>query len=130
MYDHVSLKVKDFRKSRRFYERALAPLGYELQGEDDGTTAGFGAGKATGLWISEGKPPSSSVHVAFASPSRAAVKAFHEAALEAGGRDNGPPGIRESYSPTYYAAFVYDPDGNNIEAVCHAAGKGAGAEDS
>jgi catechol 2,3-dioxygenase-like lactoylglutathione lyase family enzyme len=130
MHDHVGLKVKDFGKSKRFYEKALAPLGYRLQGEYDGPSAGFGAGEMTWLWISEGKPVSSNVHIAFASPTRAAVKAFHAAAMEAGGRDNGPPGIREGYSPTYYAAFVYDPDGNNIEAVCHVAEGSAGAGDA
>jgi catechol 2,3-dioxygenase-like lactoylglutathione lyase family enzyme len=119
MYDHLSLTVKDFKKSKRFYQKALAPLGYKLQGGDD-SSAGFGPEQTTALWISEGKPASSAVHVAFASPSRSAVDAFHVAALEAGGRDNGRPGLRESYSPTYYAAFAYDPDGNNIEAVCHA----------
>ena len=119
MYDHVSLKVKDYRKSKRFYEKALAPLGYKLQGEYGGSTAGFGAGQTTALWISEGQPASSGAHIAFASPSRAAVDGFHVAAMEAGGRDNGAPGLRENYSFTYYAAFVYDPDGNNIEAVCH-----------
>ena len=120
MFDHVSLKVKDYKKSKRFYEMALKPLGWKLQGEYDATSAGFGPGDATVLYISEGKPVSGAVHVAFASPSRAAVKKFHVAALEAGGRDNGAPGIRENYSPTYYAAFAYDPDGNNLEAVCHA----------
>jgi len=119
MYDHVSLKVKNYAKSKRFYENALAPLGYKLQGEFGGKTAGFGAGETTSLWISEGSPVATGVHVAFASPTRAAVKAFHAAALKAGGRDNGAPGIREHYTPTYYAAFAHDPDGNNIEAVCH-----------
>jgi catechol 2,3-dioxygenase-like lactoylglutathione lyase family enzyme len=119
MYDHLSLKVKEYKKSRRFYEKALAPLGIKLQGEYDGSTAGFGPGESTHLWISEGQPASTGVHIAFAAPSRAAVGSFHTAAMEAGGRDNGAPGIRESYSPTYYAAFVIDPDGNNIEAVCH-----------
>ena len=120
MFDHVSLKVKDFKKSKRFYEMALAPLGWKLQGEYDSTSAGFGPGESTILYVSEGKPVSAAVHLAFASPSRGAVKKFHVAALEAGGKDNGAPGIRESYAPTYYAAFAHDPDGNNIEAVCHA----------
>ncbi|HZI93681.1 MAG TPA: VOC family protein [Patescibacteria group bacterium] len=119
MYDHLSLKVREYKKSRQFYEKALAPLGIALQGEDDGSTAGFGPGESTLLWISEGQPASTGLHIAFAAPSRAAVGSFHNAAMEAGGRDNGAPGIRESYSPTYYAAFVIDPDGNNIEAVCH-----------
>ena len=118
MYDHVSLKVKDFAKSKRFYEKALAPLGLKVQSAD-AASAGFGAGDTTGLWISQESPAVTGVHVAFAAPNRAAVKAFHVAAMEAGGRDNGAPGVRESYAPTYYAAFVYAPDGNNIEAVCH-----------
>ena len=120
MYDHLSLKVKDYKKSKRFYEKALEPLGYTLQGEYDGNTAGFGPGKSTALWISQGTTASSGVHLAFASPSRTAVKSFYTAAMEAGGRDNGGPGVRENYAPTYYAAFVFDPDGNNVEAVCHA----------
>src|SRR5687767_10196290 len=118
MYDHISLKVKSFAKSRRFYEMALAPLGYTMQSADDGS-AGFGPGDTPAFWISEGTPLSAGVHIAFAGPSRAAVQKFHVAAMEAGGRDNGKPGLRENYAPTYYAAFVYDPDGNNIEAVCH-----------
>jgi catechol 2,3-dioxygenase-like lactoylglutathione lyase family enzyme len=120
MYDHVSLKVKSFAKSRRFYEMALAPLGYKVLSTDD-EGAGFGPGDTPAFWISEGTPLSSGVHIAFSSPSRAAVQKFHVAAMEAGGRDNGKPGLRENYSPTYYAAFVFDPDGNNIEAV-HKAG--------
>ena len=120
MYDHVSLKVKNFAKSRRFYESALKPLGFTLQSADE-SSAGFGSGDTTSLWISEGTPVSAAVHLAFAAPSRAAVGAFHVAALEAGGRDNGKPGLRENYSPTYYAAFAHDPDGNNIEAVFHGA---------
>jgi catechol 2,3-dioxygenase-like lactoylglutathione lyase family enzyme len=119
MYDHVSLKVKDFGKSKRFYESALAPLGIKVQSADAGS-AGFGAGETTGLWIAQDSPAVSGVHIAFAAPNRAAVNAFHAAGLKAGGRDNGAPGVRDSYSPTYYAAFVYDPDDNNIEAVCHA----------
>jgi catechol 2,3-dioxygenase-like lactoylglutathione lyase family enzyme len=118
MYDHISLKVKNYAKSRRFYEKALAPLGYKLRGEEDGS-AGFGPDETTALWISEGSPASAGVHIAFRSPSRDAVHAFYTAAMEAGGRDNGAPGLREHYAPTYYAAFVFDPDGNNIEAVCH-----------
>lgn len=118
MYDHVSLKVKSFARSRRFYESALKPLGYTLQSADE-SSAGFGSGETTSLWITAGTPVSDSVHIAFAAPSRAAVAAFHVGALEAGGRDNGKPGLRENYGPTYYAAFAYDPDGNNIEAVCH-----------
>jgi catechol 2,3-dioxygenase-like lactoylglutathione lyase family enzyme len=117
MYDHISLKVKNFPQSRRFYQSALEPLGCALQSQDE-SNAGFGPGATTALWISAGAPVSSGVHIAFAAPSRRAVDAFHAAALAAGGRDNGRPGLRENYGPTYSAAFAYDPDGNNIEAVC------------
>ena len=117
MFDHVSLKVKDSMKSTKFFARALEPLGYRCTQEYDGG-AGFGRGDSTSFWIGQGDPHSPGVHVAFAAPDRSSVDAFHAAALRAGGRDNGAPGIRESYGPTYYAAFVLDPDGNNIEAVC------------
>jgi catechol 2,3-dioxygenase-like lactoylglutathione lyase family enzyme len=117
MYDHIGIKVTNFPKSRRFYESALKPLGYTVQSQGE-TSAGFGTKVATALWISAGTPAASGLHIAFAAPSRDAVSAFHAAALGAGGRDNGKPGLREDYGPTYYAAFAYDPDGNNIEAVC------------
>ena len=117
MYDHVSLKVKDGGKSRKFFERALAPLGYKLLDEYEGG-AGFGAEDKSALWIAQGQPHAPAVHLAFAASNRAGVDAFHAEALGAGGRDNGRPGIRKNYGPDYYAAFVLDPDGNNIEAVC------------
>ncbi len=117
MYDHVSLKVKDGARSRKFFERALAPLGYRLLDESGGG-AGFGAEDKSALWIAPGAAHAPAVHLAFVATDRTGVNAFHEAALAAGGRDNGGPGIRESYGPNYYAAFVLDPDGNNIEAVC------------
>jgi len=119
MYDHIGLKVKNFPRSRRFYESALKPLGLTIQSQDE-TSAGFGTKQATGLWISAGAPAPTGLHIAFAAPTREAVAKFHAAALEAGGRDNGKPGLRESYGPTYYAAYAYDPDGNNVEAVCFA----------
>jgi len=118
MFDHITIRVKNFARSRAFYESALAPLGYKLM-DSGGTSAGFGNAGKTQLWIEEGTPVSAGLHVAFASPSHKGVQAFHAAALKNGGRDNGGPGLRESYSPTYYAAFAHDPDGNNIEAVCH-----------
>lgn len=117
MFDHVSLKVKDGNKSRRFYQRALAPLGYKVLDEYEGG-AGFGGEDKSALWIAQGEPHEPSLHLAFSAPDHSRVDAFYKAALEAGGRDNGKPGIRENYSPNYYAAFVFDPDGNNIEAVC------------
>lgn len=118
MIDHVSLKVKDFKKSLAFYAKALAPLGYKVlsEGED---YAGLGAGESPDLWISKGEPPKPGVHLAFNSKKRALVDRFHAEGLKAGGRDNGKPGIRKDYHPSYYGAFVFDPDGNNVEAVCH-----------
>jgi len=126
MLDHVGFNVSDYEHSKAFYLRVLAPLGYglvmEVTPEMTGTDvrhAGFGAGRKPDFWIGTGEPTHGSLHVALAAPDRAAVDAFHAAALEAGGRDNGAPGLRPQYHPTYYAAFVHDPDGHNIEAVCH-----------
>jgi len=121
VYDHVGLNVSDYEVSKQFYERTLAPLGYSVQMElAEWKTAGFGAeGVATDFWIGEREPRSAAIHVAFQAPDRATVDAFHAAGLAAGGTDNGPPGIREEYHPTYYGAYILDPDGNNIEAVCH-----------
>jgi catechol 2,3-dioxygenase-like lactoylglutathione lyase family enzyme len=119
MIDHVQLKVKSYEKSRQFYARALEALGYGVQYEDaPNKSAGFGTKAATELWIGEGGPRAP-VHLAFRAKDRSAVKKFHAAALAAGGSDNGAPGLRPDYSPTYYAAFVLDPDGNNVELVCH-----------
>ena len=119
MYDHISLKVRDFGKSLSFYRAALAPLGYEAQHLDEqGKSVGFGPKGAVALWIAEGTPPSSA-HVAFVSPSRKAVAQFFEAGLKSGGKDNGKPGLRLDYAEDYYAAFLFDPDGNNVEAVTH-----------
>lgn len=118
MIDHIGIDVSDYQRAKQFYTAALAALGYRLLMEY-GETAGFGADDPE-FWISQGEATRPGVHVAFRCDRRALVDRFHAAALAAGGRDNGPPGIREDYSPTYYAAFVYDPDGHNIEAVCHA----------
>ncbi len=118
MLDHIGLNVSDYAKSKAFYETALAPLGYELIMEVEGY-AGFGAGGKPDFWIYGGAATTPQVHVAFQSQNRAKVREFYEAALKAGGKDNGPPGIREIYHPNYYGAFVLDPDGHNIEAVCH-----------
>jgi catechol 2,3-dioxygenase-like lactoylglutathione lyase family enzyme len=117
MIDHVILGVDEFEASKEFYERALAPLGMGVVMAMPGGV-GFGAEGKPSFWIAD-REPSGPVHVAFASPDRASVDAFHAAALAAGGRDHGKPGLRPHYHPTYYAAFVYDRDGNNIEAVCH-----------
>ena len=119
MIDHVGLAVTDYEKSKAFYEGALAPLGYGLIMEF-GTVAGFGIQGKPDFWISAGEP-AASIHVAFASQDRPTVDAFHTAALAAAGTDNGAPGPRTQYHPNYYGAFVFDPDGNNVEAVCHQA---------
>src|SRR5688500_11093197 len=122
MFDHVSLKVRDFQKSSAFYRAALAPLGYEAQAVDEaGRSAGFGPKGKICLWIAEGSPPSSALHVALESPNRAAVSAFLDAALSTGGKDNGKPNLRPDYANDYYAAFVFDPDGHNVEAVVYEA---------
>lgn len=117
MIDHLGLHVRDLQRSVAFYTKALAPLGYThmMTFEQE---AGFGPGKPE-LWIVAGKAPTDSIHVAIRAKGRAEVRAFYEAAIAAGGTDNGPPGVRADYHPDYYAAFVKDPDGHNIEAVCH-----------
>ena len=121
MLDHVGLNVRDFETSKRFYADALKPLGYEVV-MDFGTSCGLGEGGKPDFWIVERDEPSAPVHVAIASPDRATVDAFHAAALGAGGKDHGEPGPRPHYHEHYYGAFVHDPDGNNIEAVCHRPG--------
>ncbi len=119
MYDHIGLKVKDADASVRFYEAALKPFGYVLCSRDD-SGAGFGPRGEPALWLTfNGKGAAGAgVHVAFRATDRATVDRFYKAGIEGGGRDNGRPGIRKDYSPTYYAAFLMDPDGNNVEAVC------------
>jgi catechol 2,3-dioxygenase-like lactoylglutathione lyase family enzyme len=120
MLDHVGLDVSDYERSKAFYEKALAPLGLTLMMEPVPEVGGFGDGHMPFFWIGKrGRGPESGVHVAFVAEDRETVDAFHAAALEAGGADNGGPGIREIYHPTYYGAFVLDPDGNNVEVVCH-----------
>ncbi len=120
MLDHVGVGVSDLDRSKAFYAAALAPLGYSLAFEFDGG-AGFGSGEGIpDFWIHEGDS-TAGAHVAFQARERSLVHAFHEAALAAGGTDNGEPGPRPQYTPTYYAAYARDPDGHNIEAVCHEA---------
>lgn len=134
MIDHVSLTVRDVAACRAFYDAAFAPLDiavlHEVSAEETGTVAymGYGptadsrspqAGKPS-FWIAGGETPSAPMHVAFVAQTREAVDAFYAAALAAGGKDNGPPGVRPYYHPNYYGAFVFDPDGRNVEAVCHA----------
>ncbi|MDT3685267.1 MAG: VOC family protein [Pseudorhodoplanes sp.] len=125
MIDHVGFPVSDYKRSKAFYEKALAPLGYTLikevqQDLNDAPAAGFGTGGKPDFWIGGEGGLDRPLHVAIAAKSRAAVDSFYAAALVAGGRDNGAPGIRAHYHPNYYGAFVLDPDGHNIEAVCHA----------
>ena len=116
MIDHVAINVSDVERSKAFYKTALAPLGYKVRMEfPEG--AGFGDERAV-FWIIHRPPVTTSAHVAFHGKTRQVVRDFHAAALKAGGKDNGAPGIREHYSPSYYGAFVLDPDGNNIELVC------------
>ena len=127
MLDHIGLAVADMERSKAFYEAALKPLGIGLVMEVTAAQtggeahAGFGAEEKPFFWIGTGAKPKGGAHVAFTARERAQVEAFHRAAMGAGGRDNGPPGLRPHYHPNYYGAFVLDPDGNNIEAVCHRA---------
>jgi catechol 2,3-dioxygenase-like lactoylglutathione lyase family enzyme len=114
MIAHTSLTVSDYRKSKAFFSKALAPLGY-TNNMEDGDAAGFNDGRNTDFWIGK-KASVIPLHIAFEAHSAEQVRAFHEAALAAGGKDNGKPGYRD-YWPGYYAAFVLDPDGNNVEAV-------------
>jgi catechol 2,3-dioxygenase-like lactoylglutathione lyase family enzyme len=118
MIDHTGVGVTDIAKSKAFYRAALAPLGYEVVMEWE-QGAGFGVPSKPDFWIGEGTPNPPPIHVAFRAESRQQVDAFFAAALAAGGRDNGAPGLRPHYHAHYYGAFVLDPDGHNIEAVCH-----------
>ncbi len=125
MIDHTGVAVGDFNMSKQFYTSALAPIGYELLMEVSAAetggceAAGFGVPPKPDFWIAGGTPNIPPAHVAFSAASRAEVDAFYKAAIGAGGRDNGAPGLRPHYHVNYYAAFVLDPDGHNIEAVCH-----------
>jgi catechol 2,3-dioxygenase-like lactoylglutathione lyase family enzyme len=125
MIDHVGFPVSDYARSKAFYEKALAPLGYVLvmevqQDQNDHSAAGFGANGKPDFWIGGEGGLNRPMHIAITSTDRAAVDAFYRAALAAGGKDNGAPGLRPNYHPNYYGAFVLDPDGHNVEAVCHA----------
>lgn len=128
MIDHAGFAVADYPRSRAFYERVLAPLGYAVVMEVTERETGpggyqgcrFGPPRKPAFWVGTGARPGTGTHVAFVAPDRGAVDAFHATALAAGATDNGAPGLRPHYHPDYYAAFVIDPDGNNVEAVCHA----------
>lgn len=117
--DHLTISVSNFERSLAFYERALAPLGITTRAKFDGF-AGMGKTRPQ-FWFAAGEVNKHKTHIAFAAESRADVDAFYRAAIAAGGKDNGAPGLRTLYHPTYYGAFVFDPDGYNVEAVCHAA---------
>ncbi len=128
MIDHIALSVRSYEASKAFYTRVLAPLGYELVMEPLPKMGGFGKNGKPDFWIGEVRPTywterhatgSAPIHVAFKAPNRAAVIAFHAAALAAGGEDFGAPGPRPLYHPSYFGAFVLDPDGNDVEAVLH-----------
>lgn len=126
MIDHMGISVADYAASKAFYDAVMPSLGAacimaltaaETHGTYEG--AGYGVDGKPSFWIGTGGPIKGRLHVAFSVPNRAAVDAFYKAAMAAGARDNGPPGIREHYHPNYYAAFILDLDGHNIEAVCH-----------
>jgi catechol 2,3-dioxygenase-like lactoylglutathione lyase family enzyme len=118
MFDHVSIGVTDFERSKAFYDRALKPLGIERLYAEGPTAAGYGIRPKAGFWIGQRSAVLSGTHIAFPAPDRATVDRFYAEALAAGGRDNGAPGLRPQYHADYYGAFVLDPDGHNIEAVC------------
>ncbi|MEJ0047253.1 MAG: VOC family protein [Rhodospirillales bacterium] len=125
MLDHIGFTVTDYARAKTFYAAALAPLSISLLFEvtpeqtGGGSHAGFGADGKPFFWIGDSGSVATGVHVALTAGSRAAVDAFYRAAIASGGRDNGAPGLRPHYHASYYGAFVFDPDGNNIEAVCH-----------
>jgi len=124
MIDHIGFPVADYARSKAFYLKALAPLGYALvmevqQDANDSPAAGFGANGKPDFWIGGEGALNRSVHIAVVARDRPSVDAFYRAALAAGGKDNGAPGLRPRYHPNYYGAFVLDPDGHNVEAACH-----------
>jgi catechol 2,3-dioxygenase-like lactoylglutathione lyase family enzyme len=124
MINHISIGSADLAKARKFYDAALKPLGYTCLSKDD-ASAGYGSDEAR-FWLLKAARPvaqnsESGLHLCFDAPDRKSVDAFYKAALAAGGKDNGKPGIRASYSPNYYAAFVIDPDGHRLEAYCGSA---------
>jgi len=119
MMDHITIGVTDLNRAREFYDRALAPLGIERLHAEGANFSGYGIRPKAFFWIGRREEVLTETHVAFLAADRATVRAFYDAALAAGSRDNGKPGLRPQYAPTYYGAFVLDPDGHNIEAVCY-----------
>ncbi len=119
MLDHVTIGVSDIERSKAFYDQALRPLGIERLYAEGPTSAGYGAGRKAFFWIGLRLALQTGTHVAFTAEDRETVQQFHRTALAAGGQDNGPPGLRPHYHENYYGAFILDPDGHNIEAVCH-----------
>jgi catechol 2,3-dioxygenase-like lactoylglutathione lyase family enzyme len=120
MLDHVTIGVSDTERSKKFYDRALRPLGITRLYAEGDHAAGYGISPKAFFWIGQKDMPQTGAHIAFTAPDRATVDRFHDEAIAAGGRDNGQPGLRPHYHANYYGAFVLDPDGHNIEAVCHA----------
>lgn len=124
MIDHTGVAVADFAAAKAFYDAAMAPLGASIlmtvpnEYTGGANVVGYGRDRPV-FWVADNKKPKDTIHIAFTANSRAEVDAFYAAAMAAGGRDNGAPGIRAHYHPDYYGAFVFDPDGNNVEAVCH-----------
>ena len=115
--DHIGISVSNYDRSREFYQKVLSSLGYQLI-EDIGGWAGFGKDEPQ-FWIGQNDRINNPIHLAFVAENREQVKQFYHAAIDAGAKDNGKPGLRQEYHPNYYGAFVIDPDGHNIEAVCH-----------
>jgi catechol 2,3-dioxygenase-like lactoylglutathione lyase family enzyme len=118
MFDHVGLRTKRYKSVEAFYNKLLPTLGIERLAKYP-DASGFGSGKEAAFWIGASKKGPSSVHLSFSAQTRAQVDKFHRKAIKLGAKDNGPPGLRPDYGRNYYAAFVVDPDGNNVEAVCH-----------
>ncbi len=124
MIDHIMVRVKDYQASRDFYDVVLAPLGYNRLMEF-GNSSGYGKDGMPSFWIGQQGDPHPRIHIAFSAKDRPSVDAFYETALRLGAKSDGAPGLRENYHPNYYGAFVLDPDGHNIEAVCHLPAKAA-----
>jgi catechol 2,3-dioxygenase-like lactoylglutathione lyase family enzyme len=123
MLDHVTIGVRDVGRSKEFYDRALRPLGITRLYAEGDRFVGYGVQPKAFFWIGRRGTSQTGAHIAFAADDRATVDRFYEEAIAAGGKDNGPPGMRPNYHPNYYGAFILDPDGHNIEAVCHAPNK-------